>query len=343
MAPSIPKTCKAVVIEEANAPWAVKDVPVNEPKHGEVLIKVSACGVCHSDSAVQQGQFGPMANFPLVPGHEAIGRIVAVGPDEKRWKVGDRVGAAWHGGQDNTCKACMRGKFQMCDNAAVNGVTRNGGYSEYCTLRSEAAVRIPEEVDAAEYAPILCAGVTVFNSMRNMDIVQGDVVAVQGLGGLGHLAIQYARRMGYRTVALSSSSDKKDFAHKLGAHDYIDTSKEDVAQALQKLGGAALVVVTAPNPKVMSPLVAGCQAGGKVLILAPVGEVPVDSVTMILKGISVHGWPSGHALDCEEAIAFAQHQDVKCMIEKFPMEKVEDAVEHMLSGKSRFRCVLTME
>lgn len=148
------------------------------------------------------------------------------------------------------CKACSRGMFQMCDNAAVNGVNRNGGYAEYCTLRSEAAVRIPEEVDAAEYAPILCAGVTVFNSIRNMHITPGDTVAVQGLGGLGHLAIQYSRRMGYRTVALSSSSDKKDFAHKLGAHDYIDTSKEDVAEALQKIGGAALVCVTAPNPKV---------------------------------------------------------------------------------------------
>jgi len=231
----------------------------------------------------------------------------------------------------------------MCDNEAVNGISRNGGYAEYCVLRSEAVVRVPADVDPAEYAPLLCAGVTVFNGIRHMGITPGDTVAVQGLGGLGHLAIQYARRMGYRTVALSSSGAKRDFAAQLGATDYIDSSKEDTVEALQKLGGASLIVATAPNPNIIGALVNACGPMGKVLVLAPVGEVSVNTVPMVLKGVSVHGWPSGHALDSEEAIAFAQQQDVKCMVEKFPLEKVDDAVQHMLSGNVRFRAVLVMD
>ncbi|KAF2865451.1 alcohol dehydrogenase [Massariosphaeria phaeospora] len=343
MAPSIPKTCRAVVIEKPGAPWAIKDVPVNEPQEGEILIKVHACGVCHSDSFLQQGAFGPMASFPIIPGHEVIGTVVAVGAGEKKWKVDDKVGGAWHGGHDAACKACNRGLFQMCENGAVNGITRNGGYAEYCTLRTEAAVRIPKDADPAEYAPLLCAGVTVFNGIRNMNIIPGDTVAIQGLGGLGHLAVQYARKMGYRTVALSSSSSKKDFATQLGATDYVDTSKEDAAEALQKMGGASLVVVTAPNPKLMGPLVKALGPLGKLLILAPGGEIPVDTMSLIGKGSSVHGWPSGHALDCEEAINFAEHQGVKCMVEKFPFDKVEDAVKHMTSGNVRFRSVIVMD
>ncbi|KAF2196907.1 alcohol dehydrogenase [Delitschia confertaspora ATCC 74209] len=343
MAPDIPKTCRAVVIEKPGAPWAIKDVPVEEPKEGDVLIKVLACGVCHSDSFLQAGAFGPMAQFPRIPGHEVIGKVVAVGPGEKRWKIGDKVGGPWHGAHDGVCKACNRGLYQMCEHELVNGVSRNGGYAEYCTLRTEAVVRIPADADPAEYAPLLCAGVTVFNGIRQMQITPGDTVAIQGLGGLGHLALQYSRRMGYRTVAISSSDKKKDFAMQLGATDYIDSSKQDAAAELQKMGGASLVVVTAPNPEVMGPLVKACGPKGKVLILAPVGEIPVDTVTLITKGVSVHGWPSGHALDCEEAINFAEHQGVKCMVEKFPFEKVEEAVEHMTSGKVRFRSVIVME
>ncbi|KAF2000812.1 alcohol dehydrogenase [Amniculicola lignicola CBS 123094] len=341
MTRNYPETCKAVVIEKAGAPWAFKQVPVNEPKHGEILIKVHACGVCHSDNFLQQGNFGDV--FPRIPGHEVIGSVVAVGPDEKKWKLGDKVGGPWHGGHDGLCKACNRGLYQICDNEVVNGVSRDGGYAEYCTLRTEAVVRIPKDADPAEYAPLLCAGVTVFNGIRKMNIVPGDTVAIQGLGGLGHLAIQYARKLGYRTVALSSSASKKDFAFELGATDYIDTSKEDAAEALQRMGGAALIVLTAPNPKIMGPLVKGCAPLGKVLVLAPVGEIPVDTVTMVIKGISVHGWPSGHALDSEEAIAFAEHQNIKCMVEKFPFDKVQEAVEHMTSGKVRFRSVLVMD
>lgn len=192
-------------------------------------------------------------------------------------------------------------------------------------------------------APLLCAGVTVFNAMRNMKVTAGGVVAIQGLGGLGHLAVQYSRKMGYRTVALSRDGSKRDFATKLGATDYVDGSKENTAEALQRMGGADLVVVTAPNPSIMGDLVNGCAAGGQVVILAPVGEITVNTIPMILKGISVRGWPSGHALDCEEAIAFAQTHGVECMVEPFPLSKANEAMEHMMSGKVRFRAVLTME
>lgn len=355
-----PKTCKAAVCEKPGENVVLKDVELQEPKGGEILIKSQACGVCFSDFATIQGHMGPMAKFPLIPGHEVIGTVVAVGPGEKVWKEGDRVGGAWHGGHDGTCRSCKRGLFQMCDNELVNGVSKNGGckfasrpqndktlkmylVAEYCTLRSEAAVRIPKDVNAAEFAPLLCAGVTTFNGMRRLNITAGDIVAVQGLGGLGHLAIQYARKMGFRTVALSSSGSKRDFAHQLGANEYVDGSKEDTAEALQKMGGACLIIVTAPNPQIIGPLINGLAPHGKLLILAPVGDVPVNTGPLILKGLSVHGWPSGHALDAEEAIAFAENQGVKCMVETFPLEKVQDALDHMTSGKVRFRSVLTME
>jgi len=229
----------------------------------------------------------------------------------------------------------------MCENNVINGVMTDGGYAEYVLLRSEAAVRIPKDVDPAAAAPLLCAGVTVFNSIRKQNITPGDVVAVQGLGGLGHLAVQYARRMGFRVVALSSGASKRDFAHQLGAHDYVDASKEDAVKQLKALGGAALIVCTAPNPEVIAPLVGGLAAGGKLLVLAVAGNIPVSTVALISKGLSVTGYPSGHALDSEEAIEFAQVHGVNCLVEKFPLADVQKAYEHMLSGNVRFRSVLT--
>ncbi|KJX94057.1 alcohol dehydrogenase like protein [Zymoseptoria brevis] len=340
MASELPKTMKAAVLTGVGKPLEIQDIPLPEMGAGEILIKVYACGVCHSDSNVAAGDFGPPAISIL--GHEFIGTVVAVPPTEKKWVVGDRVGGPWHGGHDGTCRSCSRGQFQMCDNKTVNGVFRNGGYGEYATLRTESAVRISKEMDPAETAPLLCAGVTVFNGIRKMGIIGGETVAIQGLGGLGHLAIQYARKMGFRTVALSRGTDKKDFAMQLGATDYIDTSSQNVAEALQTLGGAALVVVTAPNPEVISPLIGGLQPGGKLLLHTAIGPVQVDTVAMVLNALSVHGWPSGHALDSEEAIAFAKIHGVKCLVEKFPLEKANEAMEHMLSGKARFRAVLTM-
>ncbi|KAI8955661.1 alcohol dehydrogenase [Xylaria longipes] len=337
---SLPKTYKAAVLVKANEPIVIKELELKKPGPGQILVKVEACGVCHSDLFVAAGAFGDL--FPLVPGHEIVGEVVSVGENVTRFSNGDRVGGPWHGGHDNSCRSCARGQYQMCDTEKINGVSFDGGYAEYVLLREEAGVRVPKDVDAAEVAPLLCAGVTTFNAMRKQHVEQGNLVAIQGLGGLGHLAVQYASKMGYRTVALSSGSSKRDFAHQLGAHEYIDTSKEDPVKALQALGGAAMIVSTAPNPKSVGPLLGGLQAGGKLVVLAPLGPIEFDTTIMIMKGASVAGWPSGHALDSEEAIAFATTHGVKCMIEKFPLAEAAKAMEHCQSGKVRFRAVLTM-
>jgi len=231
----------------------------------------------------------------------------------------------------------------MCQNAKVNGVTHDGGYAEYVILRTEATVSVPKDVKPAEYAPILCAGVTVFNSIRAQKIVPGDLVAVQGLGGLGHLAVQFANKMGYRVAALSSGDSKRDFAKKLGAHEYINTSSDDPAKKLMELGGAALIVCTAPNPKAISPLTGGLEPGGKVLVLSPCGAIEVNTLDLIMKAASVCGFPSGHALDSEEAIAFTKLHGIKCMVEEFPLSDAQKAYDHMLSGDVRFRSVLVMQ
>jgi D-arabinose 1-dehydrogenase-like Zn-dependent alcohol dehydrogenase len=337
-APNLPAEYKVGVFETKGEPIKFKQVKLELPNSGEVLVKVLACGVCHSDHAVRFGLFGN--SFPIVPGHEVIGEVVAVPDTEKKWKLGDRVGGPWHGGHDQTCIPCQRGLFQMCENEAINGVTRDGGYGEYVTLRTEAVVRIPSDADPAAYCPLLCAGVTVFNSLRQQRVLAGATVAVQGLGGLGHLALQYASKAGYRTVAISSSSDKKEFATQLGAHEYIDASKGHIGEQLQKLGGAACILFTAPNEKLIPSLLSGLGPLGKLIILAAAGPVEVNTASMIGKGLSIQAWPSGHALDSEEAIAFAQVHGVQCMIEKFPLDKANEAMEKMTSGKVRFRGVL---
>ncbi|KAI0137672.1 alcohol dehydrogenase [Hypoxylon sp. NC0597] len=335
---SLPKTFKAAVLEKQGQPITIKDVELKQPGPGQVLVKVLACGVCHTDIFEQAGHLGDV--FPRIPGHEIIGDVVAVGSNVTRFKGGERVGGSWHGGHDATCRQCARSLFQLCDNAQANGVTMDGGYAEYVLLREEAAVRVPSDADPAETAPLLCAGVTVFNSMRKMRVEQGNLVAVQGVGGLGHLAIQYADKMGYHVVALSSGADKRDFALRLGAREYVDTSAEDPVKALQRMGGAAMIVATAPNPKAISPLVGGLQAGGKLVVLAPVGPVEFDTAALVAKGASVHGWPSGHALDCEEAIQFSKDHGVECLIEKFPLADAARAMEDCASNKLRFRGVL---
>ncbi|KAJ5569500.1 alcohol dehydrogenase [Penicillium hispanicum] len=338
---SLPSTYKHAAFKEAGAPLTIEEVKLTLPSAGEILVKVDACGVCFSDHIAQA--YGIAGQFPAVPGHEIIGRVVAVGDNVSQWKVGDRIGGPWHGGHDGTCSACQQCHLQMCQQGIINGVTKQGGYAQYCILRAEAGVRIPAHVDAAEYAPILCAGVTVFNSMRRMNIKPGSVVAIQGLGGLGHLAIQYANRFGFRVVAISRGTDKEKFVRELGAHEYIDSSKQDPSEALQKLSGASLIVTTAPNAQAISPLLKGLGPLGKLLILAVPGEVSFDTMLMISKGLSVHGWPSGHALDSEEAIQFTELQDVKCMVQTFPLDRANEAYDAMNSGTVRFRAVITMD
>ncbi|KAJ9132084.1 alcohol dehydrogenase [Pleurostoma richardsiae] len=317
MAPQLPKSYKAIVLNSPGADFIIKDVPLKEP--------------------------GKAKSWSKVPGHEIVGDVVSVGEGVTQFKGGERVGGPWHGGHDNTCRACQRGQFVICDNEVINGISRDGGYAEYVILRSEAVVRVPADLSPVETAPLLCAGVTVFNGMRKMHIEQGNLVAVQGLGGLGHLAVQYADKMGYRVVALSHGPDKKDFATKLVAQFYIDTTNEDPAKALQDLGGAQMICATSPNGKSIGRLVGGLAAGGKLLVLGAAGPVEFNTVEMISKAASVHGHPSGHTLDCEEAIQFAAHHGVKCMVEPFPLNDVKKAVDHMLRGKVRFRGVLTME
>ncbi|KAA8647954.1 hypothetical protein EYZ11_009181 [Aspergillus tanneri] len=340
MGSTLPNTYKRAVFNEQGADLTLEEVELTSPQRGEIVLKVEACGVCHSDHFAQTNLMG--GGFPRVPGHEIIGRVAAVGDGETYWKVGDRAGGAWHGAHDGTCGACKKGFFQMCDNEQVNGITRDGGYAEYCLIRSEAAVRIPEHVNAAKYAPMLCAGVTVFNSIRHMNIPAGETVVIQGLGGLGHLALQYANKFGYRVVALSRDSQKEAFARKLGAHVYIDTSKEDPVEALQKLGGASLIVSTAPSPDIINPLIQGLGVLGKLLILSIVGGIEVHSGLLVGKGKSIWSWPSGHATDSEEAIAFAELQGVDCMVQEFPLEKCNEAFAAMMDGSVRFRAVLTM-
>ncbi|KAK2601796.1 hypothetical protein QQS21_004680 [Conoideocrella luteorostrata] len=338
--PSLPKTYKAVVINKANDPFKLQDVELKHPGPDQILVKVLACGVCFSDVGIAGGHYGNV--FPRIPGHEIVGDVVELGEGVKHLQLGQRVGGPWHGGHDGHCRQCQRSQFQMCQNALVNGYTRDGGFAEYVLLQQEAVVRVPRELDAAEVAPLLCAGVTVFNGIRKMHVEQGALVAVQGLGGLGHLAVQYANHMGYEVVVLSSGDDKADFARKLGAHHYINTKTSDAPTELTKLGGAGLIVQTAPNPKVVSTLLGGCAPGGKLLCLAPVGNIELDSVKMVLQNLSVHGWPSGHALDSEEAIRFAQTHNIKCMVDKYPLADVQKAVDSLVAGKPRFRNVLTM-
>ncbi|KAF7115478.1 hypothetical protein CNMCM5793_002436 [Aspergillus hiratsukae] len=324
-----PQTYKQAFFKSAGAPLVIEETPLTPPGPNEILVKVEACGVCFSDVFAQNNVMG--GGFPIVPGHEIIGRVAAVGDNVSGWTVGDRIGGGWHGGHDGACKACRKGWYQMCGSQVVNGETKNGGYAEYCLLNSEAAVRVPSHVPAAKYAPILCAGVSVFNSIRHMNVPVGETVAIQGLGGLGHLAIQYANKMGYRVVAISRDAAKEKLVRELGAHEYIDSSKEEAGVALQKLGGASLVVSTAPTAEVISPL------------LKVPGELPIDTVTMLKYALSVQVWPSGHATDSEEAIAFTELQDINCMVEEFPLEKANEAYEAMLKGTVRFRAVITME
>lgn len=336
----LPKTFKAIVINEKGAPLKLQELPLRKPDAGEVLVKILACGVCHSDAFEQAGFLHN--SWPIVPGHEIIGDVVAVGEGVTRFKTGERVGGPWHGGHDGTCRSCQRARFQMCDNAKVNGVSFNGGYAEYVILRSEAVVRVPKSFDPVDAAPLLCAGVTVFNSIRKLHVEQGNLVAVQGLGGLGHLAVQFANALGYKVVAVSSGSSKRDFAFQLGAHEYVDTSKGDAAAQLRKMGGAALIVCTAPNSQAMKEIQYGLDAGGKLLVLAPIGPVEFDTGMLVTKGASVHGWPSGHALDSEECLDFAATHKIKCLVERFPLADAAKAFEVLLEGKMRFRGVLTM-
>lgn len=333
------KMMKAVQVGQANAAFAVVEKPIPEPAAGWVRIKVEACGMCHSDVFVRSGGFPGMA-LPRVPGHEVAGRIDALGANADPWKVGDRVGVGWHGGHCSVCDRCRRGHYLACAQGKITGITFDGGYAEYVVVPKEAVARIPDELDATSAGPLLCAGVTTYNALRNSGARPGDTVAVQGIGGLGHLGIQYAARMGFRTVAISSGAEKEELARSLGAHHYLDTKKTPTADGLTALGGADLVLATAPYAEAIASTVGGLKPKGKLLIVAAPHEPIAISAFALLSGRTIAGWPSGSSIDSEDTMRFSALTGVRPRVEKFPLEKAEDAYAHMMSNKVRFRAVL---
>lgn len=331
---------KAAQIQEKGGKFILVDIDKPTPKENEVLIKVEACGICHSDAFVKDGMF-PGLEYPRVPGHEVVGTVEKAGKNVSLWKVGQRVGVGWHGGHCFTCEPCRRGNFINCENAKVSGISYDGGYAEYMCAPQEAIAAIPEELSSAEAAPLLCAGITVYNALRNSGIRAGDLVAVQGIGGLGHLAVQYAVKMGMRTVAISTSDSKKDLAKELGAHHFINTEKEDPSEALQKLGGAKLILATAPYSDAITSVVNGLGIDGKLLMVAATMDpIEVSPMQLLMGRKSVAGWPSGTAKDSEDTLQFSALTGTAPMIEEYPLEEVEKAYARMINNKARFRVVL---
>ena len=329
-------------VPKAKGEFELVEREIAEPGAGEVRIKVEACGVCHSDFITKEGIF-PFVTYPRVPGHEVAGVIDAVGAQVTEWKKGDRVGVGWHGGHCFVCESCRRGDFITCKNEQITGVTRDGGYAKYMIARHEAVARMPEGFDAAEAGPLLCAGITTFNALRNSGARVGDTVAVQGIGGLGHLGIQFAAKAGYHVVGIGRGPENGALAKKLGAAVYIDSKATKAAEELQKLGGARVILATAPNAQAMSELTSGLGVGGKLLVVgAPLEPLSISAVDLILAKRDVQGWSSGTAIDSEDTLRFAQRSGVKAMIEKYPLEKANEAYARMESGNAQFRVVLTM-
>jgi len=333
---------KAAQVSKPGRNFEIVERPIPQPGPAQVRIKVEACGVCYGDTLVKEGHW-PGLQYPRVPGHEIAGRIDAIGADVTLWKPGQRVGVGWHGGHCFQCDPCRRGDFLLCKFAKVTGISFDGGYAEYLVAPAEAVAAMPDELPVAEAAPLMCAGITVYNSLRHSGASSGDLVAVQGIGGLGHLGIQYARRMGFRTVAIGRGKDKQPLAQKLGAHEYIDTTAGAPAEALQKLGGASVILATAPDSKSISALIDGLAGNGKLIIVGASAEsLTVTPLQLIAGRKSIQGWPSGTAKDSEETLRFSALTEVRPMIERYPLEKAAEAYEQMISGRARFRVVLTM-
>ena len=333
---------KAAQISKAGGDWELVERDIPEPDHSQVRVKVEACGICHSDALVKEGLW-PGLQYPRVPGHEVAGHIDAVGDNVKAWKKGQRVGVGWHGGHCFVCEQCRRGDFAMCVNRKVTGVDFDGGYAEYLIAPAAALAAIPDGLPAEEAGPFMCAGVTVYNALRKSGARSGDIVAVHGIGGLGHLGVQYSRRMGFHTVAINRGSDKEALARNLGAQHYIDSVATDPSAELQKLGGARVILATAPNAQAISPLVDGLSVDGTLLIpAAPAEPLSISVMPLLMGRRSVAGWYSGTARDSQDTMEFSALSDVHPMIEKYPLDRVSEAYDQMSSGKVRFRVVLTM-
>ena len=333
---------KAAQVSSAGGDWELVERDIPEPGSGQVRVKVEACGICHSDALVKEGLW-PGLQYPRVPGHEVAGRVDALGDNVTSWSIGQRIGVGWHGGHDFVCEQCRRGDFAMCANRKVTGFDFDGGYAEYMIAPAAALAAIPDELPADEAGPFMCAGVTVYNALRNSGARAGDVVAIHGIGGLGHLGVQYARRMGFNTVAINRGNDKEPLARQLGAHHYLDATATDVVAELQKLGGARVILATAPNAQAISALVDGLAPGGLLLVpAAPAEPLTISMFSLISHRSSVAGWYSGTAKDSQDTMEFSVLTGVHPMIEKYPLERVAEAYEQMHSGKVRFRVVLTI-
>jgi D-arabinose 1-dehydrogenase-like Zn-dependent alcohol dehydrogenase len=309
---------------------------------GQVRIKVQACGVCHSDLFTKEGAW-PGIQYPRVPGHEVAGIIDEVGAGVSEWKEGQRVGVGWHGGHDGTCLSCRRGDFRNCRNLKIAGISYDGGYQQYMLAPVEALTAIPEGVRDVEAAPLLCAGITTYNALRHSGALPGDLVAVLGIGGLGHLGIQFANKFGYKVAAVGRGSENAALAKKLGASVYIDNEMTNAAEALQELGGARLILATAPSSKAMSDVIDGLGPNGKLMVVgAAMDPIQVTPVQLITGSRTIQGWASGTPTDAEDTLLFAELTGVRPMIETYPLEKAAEAYERMMSGKAQFRVVLTM-
>ncbi|MBZ5623197.1 MAG: alcohol dehydrogenase [Acidobacteriia bacterium] len=332
---------RAVQVSRPGGPLEIVEREIPEPGAGWVRIQVQACGVCHSDTLTKNGGF-PGLGYPRIPGHEVVGRIDSAGPGVERWTPGQRVGVGWHGGHCGYCDACRRGEFFACQTATrITGITYDGGYAEYMTAPASALALVPDELSAAEAAPLMCAGVTTFNCLRNSNARPGELVAVLGLGGLGHLGVQFAAKMGLRTVAIARGADKEALARKLGAWHYIDSQAQDPAAELQKLGGAKVVLATVTNGEAMQAVMGGLGANGTFMIIGAVGSLAVPALQLLTGRQSVKGWYSGTSIDSQDTLAFSVLSGVRSMNEAYPLDRVAEAYERMLSGKARFRVVLT--
>jgi len=331
---------RAMVIAQPGSRFRVEERALPEAGRHEVRIRVHACGVCHSDSMVVQGHM-PGLGYPRIPGHEVIGAIDAIGADVEGWQVGTRVGVGWHSGACGHCGRCRHGNAFACENVqGATGITRDGGYATHMLARASALARVPENMDSVESAPLLCAGITTFNALRHCGARPGDVVAVHGVGGLGHLAIQFAARQGFRTVAVARGRDKEQLARSLGAHEYIDAERSDPAAALQALGGATAIIATVTSAEAMQGIVGGLGVNGTMMVIGAVGALTVNSLELLGKRAAVKGWYSGTAVDSEDTLRFSQRNQVSSTNEIYPLDQAQTAYERMMSGKARFRVVL---
>src|ERR1700675_1305115 len=331
-------TYKAVEVYEPGQ-LRVVERKVSEPGAGQVRIRVEACGICHTDASTVTGTY-PGLILPRVPGHEVVGRIEALGAGVSRWKIGQRVGVGLIAGEDGVCEPCRRGDMVNCENPVMSGITTDGGYAEVMIAEARGLASIPDELNSAEAAPLLCAGITTYNALRNAGLRGGDLVAVQGIGGLGHLGVQFARHMGFRTVAIGRGRKKEKLAKDLGAHVYIDTAVDDAAAVLQRMGGARAILATAPSGGAMGPLVSGLSVRGKLIVVGvPEDQIQLNAFPLVFGGRSVYGALTGSAIDQEDTLAFSDLENIRPMIEIAPLEQAADAYARMIQGKARFRMV----